>query len=117
MEPAKPVRLEDEAALEAFLADHDVALVELYTEGCPKCQAMEPVLGTVARATDVAVGMANPRDDPALIDRFTVQSVPLLVLFEDGEERARKAEGFQGAEDVIAFLEEHAPGVDVSEDG
>lgn len=109
MDAAKPIRIDDEAALESFLDDHDVALVELYTEGCPKCQAMEPVLGNVARATDVAVGMVNPRDDPALVDRFAVQSVPLLVLFEDGDERARKAEGFQGVEDVIAFLEEHVP--------
>lgn len=106
---AKPTRLADAGEFDAFVEDHDVALLELYTSGCPKCQAMEPVLGNVARATDVAVGMVNPRDDLELLDRFAVQSVPTLVLFVDGEEVARKASGFQGASDVISFLEAHAP--------
>jgi thioredoxin-like negative regulator of GroEL len=105
MTTTKPTRLADEAELDAFVADHDLALVEFYTEGCAMCAAMEPVLGNVAKATEVAVGMANPRDDPPLVDRFDVRSVPLLLLFRDGELVARKADGFQGASDVVAFLE------------
>lgn len=108
MDPeVRPTRLEDGAALDAFVAEHDPALVEFYTKGCSLCQAMEPVLGNVARATDVAVGLVNPGDDVPLVERFDVRSVPTLVLFRDGEEVARKAEGFQGAEAVVDFLEEH----------
>lgn len=111
----KPVRLEDGSELEAFVTDHEVALVEFYTSGCPKCGAMEPVLGNVARASDVAVGMANPADDPRLLEEYPVRSVPALLLFREGEEVARKLEGFQGAGDVIDFLEEHAPGTGIDE--
>lgn len=140
----KPTRLSDAAELNAFVAEHEVALVEFYTEGCSMCAAMEPVLGNVARAmqakraspneraasesesserragatresaspeqaTDVAVGLANPRDDPPLVERFDVRSVPLLLLFREGELVARRAEGFQGAEEVVGFLESNAP--------
>ena len=105
-EAARPTHLVDEAALDDFVASHDTALVEFYTEGCSTCASMEPVLGNVARATDVAVGLVNPRDDPPLVERFAVQSVPLLVLFVDGEVVDRKAEGFVGAEAVLAWLEE-----------
>jgi thioredoxin 1 len=101
---SRPINLADEAELDAFLAEHDRALVEFYTEGCTICASMEPVLGNVARATDVAVALVNPRDDPPLVDRFEVRSVPLLVYFEDGEPVARKAEGFVGAEDLLAFV-------------
>ncbi|WP_336001476.1 thioredoxin family protein [Halorientalis halophila] len=101
----RPVDLADAAELDAFVAEHDRALVEFYTDGCTICQSMEPVLGNVARATDVAVGLVNPRDDPPLIERFQVQSVPLLVRFEDGEPVARKAEGFVGADELEAFAE------------
>ncbi len=107
----KPVHLEGGAALEEFVSDHDVALVEFYTSGCPKCGAMEPVLGNVARASDVAVGMVNPADDPRLLEAYPVRSVPALLVFREGEEAARKVEGFQGVSDVLEFLEEHAPGV------
>ena len=105
----QPTRLEDGAEVDGFVADHDVALVEFYTKGCSMCQAMEPVLGNVARATDVAVGLVNPGDDVSLVERFDVRSVPMLVLFRDGGEIARRAEGFQGVQAVVDFLEANAP--------
>ncbi len=105
----KPSRLESGDDLDAFVESHDVALVEFYTSGCAMCQAMEPVLGNVARATDVAIGMVNPGDDIELVDRFDVRSVPTLILFEDGDETARLAEGFQGGDAVTDFLADHVP--------
>ena len=100
----RPTHLADEPALEAFLASNPLALVEFYTEGCSICASMEPVLGNVARSTEAAVALVNPRDDPPLIDRFDVTSVPLLVLFVDGEPVARRAEGFLGADDIVSWL-------------
>jgi len=94
---SKPSRLETGDELDDFVDAHDVALVEFYTSGCAMCQAMEPVLGNVARATDVAIGMVNPGDDIELVDRFDIRSVPTLVLFEDGTETARLAEGSRAA--------------------
>ncbi|RXK50590.1 thioredoxin family protein [Halorientalis pallida] len=101
----RPVHLADADELDGFVADHDRALVEFYTEGCAICQSMEPVLSNVARATGIPVGVVNPRDDPPLVDRFRVQSVPVLVVFEDGEPVARKADGFVGADDLVGFVE------------
>lgn len=110
MDPeVRPTRLDDGEALDAFVSNHEVALVEFYTKGCSMCLAMEPVLGNVARATDVAVGLVNPRDDAALVERFDVRSVPTLVLFREGDVIARRAEGFQGAGAVVDFLSEHVP--------
>ncbi|MWG32902.1 thioredoxin domain-containing protein [Halomarina oriensis] len=105
---AKPLRPADADELDDVLASHDPLLVEFYTAGCAMCQAMEPVLGTVQRAADVTVAMVNPGDDIGLVDAWNVRSVPTLVLVEDGEEVARMADGFQGAESVVAFLNEHA---------
>jgi len=104
---ARPRRLASEDDLDAFVADEQIALVEFYTEGCGICRSMEPVLGNVARATDVPVGLVNPRDDPPLLDRFDVRSVPLFVLFRDGTPVARRAEGFIGAEELVSWIEDH----------
>ncbi|WP_135827862.1 thioredoxin family protein [Halorussus halobius] len=101
----RPVRLDDGEALDRFVADHDLALVDLYTEGCSLCQAIEPVVGNVARATDAAVGLLNPRDDLELVAAYDVRSVPTLLLFEDGELVDRMAEGFRGTEAVVEFVE------------
>lgn len=104
----RPVDLPDADALEAFVSAADLALVEFYTNGCGLCQGMEPVLSGVARQTGVSVGLINPRDDPPLVERFDVQSVPLFVLFRDGERVDRRAEGFVGADELTAWIDEHA---------
>lgn len=105
----KPVHLEDADDLDTFLEEHEIALVELYSSGCPKCQAMEPVLGNVARSTAVPIGLVNPADDVQLLERFDVQSVPTLILFRDGDPIARLSEGFVGGDELVAFLEDEAP--------
>lgn len=101
----RPTQLADERALDEFVSTHDVALVQFYTSGCTLCQSMEPVLGNVARELDLAVGLVNPRDDPPLVERFRVQSVPLLVVFVDGDPVDRRAEGFIGAAALVAWVE------------
>ncbi|SMO40823.1 thioredoxin family protein [Halorubrum cibi] len=103
----RPTALADEAALDDFLAGTDAALVEFYTEGCGICASMEPVLGNVARTVEVDVALLNPRDDPPLVERFDVRSVPLFVLFVDGEPVARRAEGFIPGDDLAAWIREH----------
>ena len=101
---ADPTRVETATELDALIDAHDRLLVEFFTEGCGACAAMEPVLGAVAKETGVPVALVNPRDDPVLIERFDVRSVPTLVRFEDGEVVSRLAEGFVGAESVVEFL-------------
>lgn len=103
---SRPTSLADEAALDAFRNSTAVALVQFYTNGCGLCQQQEPVLGLLAQELDIAVGRINPRDDPPLVERFDVQSVPLLVLFVDGEPVARRAEGFVPGDELTAWIRE-----------
>ena len=101
----RPVELADGAALEAFVSGADAAVVEFYTEGCGICRSMEPVLGNLARELDVPVGYINPRDDPPLVERFDVRSVPLFVRFVGGEPVARRADGFISGDDLAAWAD------------
>ncbi|WP_096390096.1 thioredoxin family protein [Halopenitus persicus] len=105
----RPIDLDTGDELDAFLAEHDVALVEFYTKGCTLCQSVEPVLGTVARAADVAVATVNPRTDLSLVEAYDVRSVPTLVLFVEGAPVDRLAEGFVGVERVLDLIRDHAP--------
>jgi thioredoxin 1 len=103
----KPIRVADGDELRDVLDSHETVLVDFYTNGCSLCQAIEPVLGNVARATGVTVAMVNPGDDIALVDEWGISSAPTLVLVRDGQEVGRLAEGFKGGDDIEAFLDEH----------
>jgi thioredoxin-like negative regulator of GroEL len=100
----RPHRLESKADLNDLLAAHDRVLVEFHTEGCSMCAAMVPVLGAVAKVSDVPVATMNPRDDPHLVAEYAVRSVPKLLLFEDGELVKTLEDGFVRIEGVLSFI-------------
>ncbi len=102
----RPASLDDRDDLDAFVADHDRVLVEFHTDGCSMCDAMQPVLGNVARASGVAVATMNPRDDPVMVDEYDVRSVPKLLYFEGGELRDTLEEGFVPTDEVLEFVGE-----------
>lgn len=101
----KPRTLENESDLDELVRTRSPVLVEFYTDGCGICGSMEPVLTAVARESEAVVATVNPRDDPPLIDRFQVQSVPLFVLFVDGEPVARLADGFVPVAELLSWIE------------
>jgi thioredoxin-like negative regulator of GroEL len=80
-------------------------LVELYTTGCTIFRSMEPVLGNVARASDATVALVDLAEVP-VVERYDVASVPTLFLFESGGLVARRADGFLGTDEVLAFLDQ-----------
>lgn len=100
----RPRTLDSKDELDALIAGEDRLLVEFHTDGCSLCDAMVPVLGAIAKTTDVTVATANPRDDPVLVEEYDVRSVPKLLYFEDGELVATLKDGFVPVEDVQAFV-------------
>lgn len=103
----KPIRLADREELVDLLDSRSPVLVEFYTKGCTLCQSIEPVLGNVARATGITVGMINPQFDLDLVEEHSIKSVPTLIVFEHGTEVGRLAEGFQGTDAIVEFITDH----------
>lgn len=104
--PDRPISIDTAADLAAVVDDYPLVLLEFHTTGCTLCQSIEPVLGNVARVADVAVVTCNPRTDLSLLERFRIRSVPTLVLLADGEEVGRLADGFQGTQAILDFIEQ-----------
>lgn len=105
--PTAPVTVETGTEIDDFVAAHDVALIDVYRPGCTLCEAIEPIVGAVAKASGVAVATCNPQRDLDIVDNYDIRSVPTLLLFVEGDLVGRLAEGFQGTDAVFAFLAEH----------
>jgi len=110
--PTKPVRLADRDELIDLLDSQSPVLIEFYTKGCTLCQSIEPILGNVARATGITVGMINPQFDLDLVEEYSIKSVPTLIVVENGEEIGRLAEGFQGTDAIVDFISDRTDAVD-----
>ena len=83
-----------------------VALVDFYGAYCPPCKLLEPAIERIAReyAGRVLVAKVNVDDNFETAADNSIEDIPTVVLFRNGEE-AKRLFGAQSAETIAAELE------------
>ena len=64
-------------------------LVDVWAAWCAPCHAVAPVLEQIAEARDLKLVKVDYDEAPGLAGRYGIQSIPSILLFEDGEPKAR----------------------------
>jgi len=66
-------------------------LVDFWAEWCGPCRTLAPIVEAVAEQYEGAARLVklNVDDNPSVVQRYRVQAIPTLILFEDGEEKDR----------------------------
>ena len=66
------------------------ALVDFYADWCGPCRMVSPIVDEIAEERrDITVGKVNVDDENALAMKYGVMSIPTLIVFKDGKEKAR----------------------------
>jgi len=63
-------------------------IVDFWAEWCGPCHAVAPVLDRIADEHGVKLVKVNIDQEQGLAERFGVSSIPLMLLFENGEPTA-----------------------------
>src|SRR6267378_6587571 len=65
-------------------------IVDFWAEWCGPCHAVAPVLDRIVeeRNGDLKLVKVNIDEQPALSQRYGVQSIPTMILFKNGEPAA-----------------------------
>ena len=80
-----------------------MALVDFYADWCGPCRIVSPIVDEIAEERrDITVGKVNVDDENALAVKYGVMSIPTLIVFKDGKEKAR----IVGARPKAAILAE-----------
>ena len=81
-------------------------LVDFWAEWCVPCHMVSPVVEEIAQEKGDALSVAklNVDDNPEVTKKFGVMSIPTLILFVGGEERARVV-GARGKDAILREIE------------
>jgi thioredoxin 1 len=85
-------------------------LVDFWAEWCGPCKAMNPVLTEIAKeqAGKVIIAKLNVDDHGDIAQRFSVMSIPTMMLFSDGEMKMKMI-GAKGKPQLLAEIAEFIP--------
>jgi len=66
----------------------DRVLVDFWAEWCGPCHAVAPVLDRIADEHEIKIVKVDIDREQGLAQRYGVASIPMMVLFENGEPQA-----------------------------
>ncbi|MCR5439883.1 MAG: thioredoxin [Selenomonas sp.] len=80
-------------------------LIDFWASWCGPCRMLSPIVDQVAEEhPDVKVGKINVDEEPELASQFDVMSIPMLVVFKDGQ-KVNESVGLVPKEKVVELIQ------------
>ena len=80
-------------------------LIDFYVDWCGPCRMVGPIVDEIAEErSDIVVGKVNVDDSPELAEKFSVFSIPTLVVLKNGEETDRVT-GARPKAQILALID------------
>lgn len=100
----KPVEI-TEANFENEVVNSDrPVMVDFWASWCGPCKMLSPIVEEIAsERSDIKVGKVNVDEQEELAEKFSIMSIPCVIVFRDGKEAGRSV-GYVPKEQLLSLL-------------
>ncbi len=113
---SKPTYVSDETFENEVLQSETPVLVDFYADWCGPCKAIAPMLEKIAEEVDgeFRVAKLDVDDNGVTAAKYGIQSIPTLILFEDGQPVERWV-GVVPKDLILSRVRDHVSAVEAIE--
>lgn len=88
---------------EELLNSGEKFLADFWAPWCGPCKMLGPQLDEAAKEVSIKIVKINVDEESDLAARYNVQSIPTLILFENGQQVKRDM-GYRPKAEIIKFI-------------